>query len=98
MAEPRCKSCQAPIRWGRTEKGKGVPLDPEPVSDGNLLLDPDAGMVLVGGNPVAELPVRHLRRGEDPGPDATRYRSHFATCPDADDWRGQGRGERAAAQ
>lgn len=97
MGQPTCKSCKAPIRWGRTDRGKGVPLDPEPVSDGNLLLDPDGGMVMLDGDPVAELPVRHLHKGEEPGPAAVRYRSHFATCPDAEDWRGQGRDSAARA-
>lgn len=95
MAE--CKSCHAAIRWGRTTQGKGVPLDPEPVSDGNLVLDTEVGMTLVDGDPLSELPVRHLRRGEQAPVGVPRYRSHFVTCPDADSWRGQGRDARARA-
>ena len=34
-----CKSCHAPIIWGYTINGRRMPLDPEPVSGGNLVLD-----------------------------------------------------------
>ena len=34
-----CKSCHAPIIWGYTINGRRMPLDPEPVADGNLVLD-----------------------------------------------------------
>ena len=34
-----CKSCAKPIIWGYTIAGRRMPLDPEPVADGNLVLD-----------------------------------------------------------
>lgn len=30
----QCKSCEAPIIWAMTEKGRRIPLDEEPVRDG----------------------------------------------------------------
>lgn len=34
-----CRSCGAPILWGISARsGKSVPLDPEPVENGNLRL------------------------------------------------------------
>lgn len=35
---PLCKSCQAPIFWLRTVTGKRIPVDPEPVDNGNIVL------------------------------------------------------------
>ncbi len=48
-----------------------MPLDPQPVDDGNV--------VMVGDR------VRVLRKGE--GASAERYRSHFVSCPTADQHR-----------
>lgn len=65
--------------WATVEPScKRLPLDPEPVDDGNLVL-----VVLEpGGVPI----VRYVRKGEDTGI-APRYVAHFTTCPDAADWR-----------
>lgn len=68
-ATSRCKTCGAAIRWAKTNAGKPIPLDLEPVATGNLVLT-STGIAL----PLSwELP------GGEP-----RYVSHFATCPDAD--------------
>jgi hypothetical protein len=69
-----CRSCQAPVRWVRTEGGRAMPLDPEPVDAGNVVI------VREGPPPV----VRYVAADEEPGP---RFTSHFATCPDAPSWR-----------
>jgi hypothetical protein len=38
----RCRSCQAPIEWAFTEKGKRIPLDRTTSSAvANIVLDPD---------------------------------------------------------
>jgi hypothetical protein len=50
-----------------------MPLDAEPADDGTILVDADRGYGIVV--PVASLPGRPL------------YRSHFATCPQAGEWR-----------
>lgn len=72
----KCKSCEAPIVWGRNVKtGKGVPLDPEPVEDGNLLK--------VGTNEQGEIMVQFVGREADVPPGGERFKTHFATCPDA---------------
>lgn len=37
MSAPQtCRSCQAPIIWATTTRGKSVPIDAEPSEDGNL--------------------------------------------------------------
>jgi hypothetical protein len=68
----RCRSCGAPIRWTRTEKGRRMPIDPEPVPEGNIVLrELDEATPLALSVPPAAFP------------DEPRYLSHFATCPDA---------------
>jgi hypothetical protein len=31
-----CRSCEAPIVWAKTANNRRMPLDPEPVPDGNV--------------------------------------------------------------
>lgn len=76
----RCRSCGAEIIWTVTHNGKRMPVDAEPVPDGNVRLRQDGDRV------IAEYPGK-----EHPGlfddPDERRYLSHFATCPQAQSWR-----------
>jgi hypothetical protein len=60
---------------------KMMPLDVEPVPDGNVVIEPADGAI----PPRA----RTLKKGEaDTLPEGTlRYKSHFATCPQAGNWR-----------
>lgn len=66
-----CKACGAPVEWVHTEKGKAIPLDVGVVENGNLRLDG------IGPRRVA----RYVAAGE--GDRVT----HFATCPNADEFR-----------
>jgi hypothetical protein len=71
-----CRSCGAPIEWARIGE-KAIPLDVGTVDDGNL----EVLATMPDGSPV----VHRLEHGEAPmGP---RRRSHFATCPQAGEWR-----------
>lgn len=78
----RCRSCGAPVIWTVTHKGKWMPVDAAPVEGGNIRLRSEAD----GDRVIAEYPGR-----EHPGlfddADRARYVSHFATCPESDDWR-----------
>lgn len=68
-----CSTCKAPILWARWAlSGRAVPIDPTPVSSGNLALE--AGRV-------------HLYTDDDARLQRERFTSHFATCPDADQHR-----------
>jgi hypothetical protein len=78
MNRNECRSCGARIRWGLTPKGKAVPVDWEPVAEGNLVLE-----VYETDLTVTVLPFRKGKHSEH-GP---RYVSHFATCPQAKAWR-----------
>ena len=72
-----CRSCDAPIRWVRWQESRKImPLDAEPASDGNVVIVD--GHTHGDGTPL----VRTAKDG-----DAMRFKSHFATCKQAGDWR-----------
>ena len=74
-----CKSCGAAIVWTVTHKGRPMPVDAEPVENGNVRLRRD------GDDLVAEYPGKeHPSLFED---DGLRYVSHFSTCPESKQWR-----------
>lgn len=97
-SSPRCKSCGAPLWFGRTLKGKRMPIDPTPVEGGNVIVDQDMRLLdkmaaaFVGDTPPPEgVPVRVLRKDEAADPDTPTYVSHFATCPAAQSHRRKAR-------
>jgi hypothetical protein len=77
-----CRSCGASIIWARTLHGKSMPVNAEPASGGNILLENRQGFVLATLY-SAEMAANLL------GPEsrASLRQSHFATCPDAKGWR-----------
>lgn len=91
-ATVRCDSCGLPIFWAMstTDGGRRIPIDERPVADGN---------VIVTGNPRS-LADRTTLTATVLGPlealmhDGELYVTHFATCPDADAWKGTTRAER----
>jgi hypothetical protein len=74
-----CRSCDAPIIWASTVKGRSMPVDFEPHPDGNIVLHERRGR-----GPLAEV-VAAGQDGLIPG-EALRL-SHFSTCPQADQHR-----------
>jgi hypothetical protein len=72
-----CRSCGAGIVWAVTAKGKRMPVDAEPHPDGNVTTVPNGagrGTLLALVHPPGQQPL---------DADEPRYRSHFATCPQA---------------
>lgn len=66
---PRCSSCNAPIEWATSAAtGKAMPIDAEPVDDGNIVLRDGQAVVLGRWG------------GDDLPPGTPRFKSHFATC------------------
>lgn len=68
-----CRTCEAPIVWVESQStGKPMPMDLTP--------DPKGAFVIIGGK---------ARRAtdEDKTLHRPRFTSHFATCPDADQFR-----------
>lgn len=70
-----CRSCKAPILWCRTTLGNLMPVDAEPVADGNIVLKDGTAHTLSKADLF------------EPMVDGPRYRSHYATCPDAQKYR-----------
>ena len=81
MGMGTCRGCGAPIRWIRTQGGKAMPCEPEPVTywqsaTGLYKLIPPNGEV------VSASLEGDLQRVTGIG-----YVSHFATCPKAGKFR-----------
>lgn len=74
----RCRSCGKFIEWVKTTKGKNMPCDPEVLSHDEM----NNGDVLVtlGGH------VQRVDRSKS-FPSLRGRVSHFATCPNANEWR-----------
>jgi len=81
MSQPasRCRSCGAHIRWAVTEKGRRIPLDLQPSSEGNIEIRNNAF-----GQPRAVV----TGKGDD---ENRKFISHFATCPNSSAHRRQRR-------
>lgn len=78
MELSNCKGCGAPIRWAVTTKHRSLPLDPDPHPEGNVeLQDLEPG--------IAPVALVH-KRGCAPT-DRPLYRTHFASCPKAMEFR-----------
>lgn len=73
-----CRSCHAEILWARTETGKRMPLDADPIADA---IAETRGLFVLRDRHSAEGPLAIAAWGlEGTEP---HYRSHFASCPDA---------------
>lgn len=81
-----CDSCGADILFANSATtGKPMPIDALPVTDGNIRLEQRARPM----PPLAYVCGATLDMLADD--DGTRYKAHFATCPNADEWRRRGR-------
>lgn len=75
-----CRGCLREMLWATViSTGKAIPLDPEPVENGNLVLAELA--------PGAALRVAYVSDVTELNPLAPRYQSHFVSCPNAGDFR-----------
>lgn len=76
----RCRSCRAPIIWLTIRPGgRRMPIDADPIADGNIIADLAQAVGIV-------IPAGALTFLDDT-PGEARYRSHFASCPQAAEWR-----------
>jgi hypothetical protein len=79
----RCKSCGAELLWTLTERGRKMPLDVDPYTGD----DPRGLFVL---RRQTELAPTAVAVPLDAFPGEPVYRSHFASCPNADRHRRRG--------
>lgn len=70
-----CRWCGARIVWVETTKGHSMPLDPEPASDGNV--------VLIRRDEHDRVAVAKVLANGASVPDVPAFHAHFATCPQA---------------
>jgi hypothetical protein len=77
-----CRSCGARVTWLETAGGKKLIVDEDPAENGNIIAV--GGMAHVCRNAEAAKAALKETTGSEDGP---RYISHFATCPDAGNWR-----------
>jgi len=88
MALPtNCQSCDAEIIWAVTASGAPAPYD---------LPSTDSGEWILAFGDDLKLHSRHAKP-EDVRAGTPRYVSHFATCPDAERWRGNPRKTKEAS-
>lgn len=79
-----CSGCHQPIFFATTTNGRQIPVDWDPADDGNL------SIFDVATGPAANV----LTLGQAAGMRAAGiavYRSHFARCPFADEFRRKAR-------
>ena len=76
-----CKSCGAAIKWIKTTAGKSMPCDAEEVV---YWENPNGAAVIVSSNGET---LKADLEGEVATATGIGYRSHFATCPNADQHR-----------
>lgn len=82
-----CKGCGAIIEWVVTVAGVSMPIDPDPVPDGNVEFTGRTASTSTGWSCPE---VRVVAAGEQSlfaelEPD--RYQAHFRFCPDAESFR-----------
>lgn len=65
------------MTWLVTAAGKRIPVDEDPISNGNIVVD--HGLLCSV--------FRDAATAEQLCPGEPRYVSHFATCPQAKKWR-----------
>lgn len=82
---PTCEACGAPIVWAQTVNEKLMPVDAEPTRAGNVLLGDDAPTAQPRLREATVLGARQALDARDAG--RTLYKSHFATCPSAGQFR-----------
>lgn len=96
MAE-ECRSCHAPIDWASkwpeefNEQGKQkmMPIDHDSVDDpkGNLEVWREPIIPSKAGEPATVLRFRYIQRGREIERGHHKGISHYATCPQAKNWR-----------
>lgn len=90
-----CSKCGAPIWWAWTTGGKRMPLDREPDPDGILMAVDGSGFPLSGERLAraiehgqsGDVTVARRAKRDAHAPGHPRWTSHFATCPNAAEFR-----------
>lgn len=83
-----CRGCGKPIAFIKTINGKSIPVDPEPIMYVPEM-DYDKFVTLAGivEQGKATKDISQMEKDNYEFIKHVGYRSHFATCPAADDFR-----------
>ena len=81
MNKHKCRSCGAAIIWSETITSRLMPLDAEPVKEGNIVLGLRKNLPPLALYQTEQQLERLREKGE------LLYMSHFVTCPQASKWR-----------
>lgn len=77
-----CRSCAASILWCLGSNGKSMPVDIEPVPEGNVMIVPDWKTGELRATVLAKKKLEAARLAG-----AQLHLAHFVSCPQAGDWR-----------
>lgn len=84
---PKCSTCGGEINWIKTQAGKSMPVDPNPVAIVAGAPKPDTSIVTHDGRVVRGT---RASQATGSGPYVLGFISHFATCPGANQHRRKG--------
>lgn len=80
----RCRGCGADVYFATTTAtGKAMPLDPNPTTKGNIVLEKFTHAEKPKARVLSGLELQEARENAD----RSLYTSHFATCPHAGQFR-----------
>lgn len=77
----KCKACGHALFWCVTSSGAKKPVNPLPVADGNVIVEPASDPRL----PPTAIMINNLSTAEERK--RALWKSHFSTCSSADAFR-----------
>ena len=87
MKTTPCKGCGKPILWVATEKGSRMPLDPEPVESGKVIIHMGPQMGQETAHTESRAETEQRLKAIEPAA-RVAFMPHHATCPKAADFSG----------
>jgi len=97
MPSTECASCHKEIDWAfkypeelnDRQQPKTIPIDHDSVDvpGGRMEVWSEPVIPVNGGQPARVLYARYLKKGETPAQGHHTGTNHFATCPEAGQWR-----------
>ena len=91
----KCRGCGREIAFIKTVNGKSIPVDPEPI---RFLAEEENEKFVTADGEVKRGKSLDRRGLMITRETETGYRSHFATCPAADDFRKKNKKDRVRAE